>query len=1303
MNFLTRYIQQQIIVTKQLFIVGVFFVTFTPVLVFAGAIVAGISANTPSSFGHYQESVEDLKVKVLGGYVRVTRKWENGKWHINKNWAKLFTKFSEPYTESDSIVGGGGLAASITTLTYNGQVFNGVESSGKVIIGPVIAGRSKTYAYNLYQKDTGTKLNQFIVWTGSTFRWKNIAGSWVEFDGTIISLNAALNAIAQGDSNNVGITLQYNDSNVSGVFDHLNNQVLWYEYNAAGQISAVRDYTARRVEYTYTDGVITKVKDVRGNVWIYTYSSGEIKQLLTKTNPNGRITTITYSPSGSVTSILDQDLVGSTFKYEFLKDKKEFYKQEKTAGGKVTETWLNSKGELIRSDINGVTVKTIAIEDRKRTITDRSGNKTQEEEDEWGNVIKVTHPDNSFATKKYEPTTSNLLEEVDERGIVTKYEYDAKGNLTKKIEAFGLPEQRVIIYVPDAYGNVATTTYEADAVSPQVSSHATYDDYGNMVTRTDGEGHVWRYTHDVMGNVLTTIEPASTKTWTYTYDNAGNQTSMKDPMGHLTQYEYDGLGNRTKVIDAKLHNTIRTYDLRNRLTEIIDHLGNKQVMDYDLDGRLIKSTDQSNKVTVYTYYPDGKPFTIMDGSNNTITLKYHKEGVNGAGQASSMEYPTFTRVFAYDVRGRVVSQTDVLSPTKQLITAFGHDSVGNRTLVTDPTLRKTVYAFDGLNRISKMTDALIQDTLYGYDNRGNLRTVTDPNTNTTTYVYDGNNNILSETRPMSQVYTYTYNTAGHLAIRIDAKDQKAEYLYDDAGRNTTIKHYATSAATTPAKTVALNYDAANLLDGYDDGTSSATYTYDELNRKTLETVNYGGFSKAYGYGYYKNGHKKTYTAPDGVTHTFSYNAANHLSAIQIPGAGAITFNRFEWKKPKSVTFPGGTTVNVNYDGLMRIKNISIKDPAQNPVMNYGYTMDDVGNITNQQTEHGAYQYGYDKLGRLEMVDNPNLQDETYTYDPVGNRLTDNNKPGTWGYNNNNQLTGIAATTSFVYDDNGSTISKTEGGTTTDYVYNLENRLSEAKQGASTIATYYYDPFGRRLSKTVGGTTTYFMYADEGLIAEFTATGTPIRQYGYQPDGLWGTDLTYLKTGGQYYYYQNDHLGTPKKLTAANGQVVWSAEYLAFGELQVADASLIENPLRFSGQYFDQQTNLNYNYNRYYDPENGRYTTSDPIGLAGGLNIYAYVFANPIMNVDPRGLAACCSGGSTTDMACVIRSNERFQSCSRFNRIMNVTCQWICTRIPNDRVEQGCGMVCDAGLRLDTENCREWLQEDLLECTSEDCD
>jgi RHS repeat-associated protein len=143
-----------------------------------------------------------------------------------------------------------------------------------------------------------------------------------------------------------------------------------------------------------------------------------------------------------------------------------------------------------------------------------------------------------------------------------------------------------------------------------------------------------------------------------------------------------------------------------------------------------------------------------------------------------------------------------------------------------------------------------------------------------------------------------------------------------------------------------------------------------------------------------------------------------------------------------------------------------------------------------------------------------------------------------------------------------------------------------------------------------------------LVAEVDAAGSVVKSYGYRPGLTW---TTFIKVGGQYYFYQNDHLGTPQKLTAVNGAVVWLAKYFSFGEADVDFSSSVTNNLRYAGQYFDEEFGLHYNLRRYYYPKTGRYLTSNHIGLAGGINLYPYVLNNPMKYVDPKGEIAFLLG------------------------------------------------------------------------------
>ena len=146
-----------------------------------------------------------------------------------------------------------------------------------------------------------------------------------------------------------------------------------------------------------------------------------------------------------------------------------------------------------------------------------------------------------------------------------------------------------------------------------------------------------------------------------------------------------------------------------------------------------------------------------------------------------------------------------------------------------------------------------------------------------------------------------------------------------------------------------------------------------------------------------------------------------------------------------------------------------------------------------------------------------------------------------------------------------------------------------------------------------------VYSDEGLIGECADTGFLTREYGYVPGSKWTTDPVFMRQGGQYYFYHNDHLGTPQKMTSVNGVVVWSATYSSFGKAEIEN-EMVENNLLFPGQYFDQMTRLYYNFIRYYNSKTGRYLRIDPIGILNSEGkLYQYALNNALKSYDNYGL------------------------------------------------------------------------------------
>jgi RHS repeat-associated protein len=166
-----------------------------------------------------------------------------------------------------------------------------------------------------------------------------------------------------------------------------------------------------------------------------------------------------------------------------------------------------------------------------------------------------------------------------------------------------------------------------------------------------------------------------------------------------------------------------------------------------------------------------------------------------------------------------------------------------------------------------------------------------------------------------------------------------------------------------------------------------------------------------------------------------------------------------------------------------------------------------------------------------------------------------------------------------------------------------------------IAEYTYNGAGQRIKKVTQTETRIFHYDLRGyLIAETNQTGQMLAEYVYLGDQI----LSMIKPGESVYYYHNDHLGTPQVLTNDSQAISWKAVYTPFGDA-VPSVQTVENPFRFPGQYYDTETGLHYNYFRYYNPQTGRYITPDPIGLEGGINLFAYVRGNPLRWIDRKGL------------------------------------------------------------------------------------
>jgi RHS repeat-associated protein len=428
--------------------------------------------------------------------------------------------------------------------------------------------------------------------------------------------------------------------------------------------------------------------------------------------------------------------------------------------------------------------------------------------------------------------------------------------------------------------------------------------------------------------------------------------------------------------------------------------------------------------------------------------------------------------------------------------------------------------------------------------------------------------------------------AGNVTQRTDARSVVTNYTYDALNRLTSVSYPSDSTLN-----ATLTYDLSSgcgsagigQLCSVTDASGTTAYTYDLA------------------------GNVLTVTLPSGRTITTTRNANGQVSGVSAIVAGssvnlASSITYLPFGPMNALTYGNSRTFSATYDQDYNPTNRTVST-----IYNHSYDTDDTGNII----QIGSTDYGYDALNRLDEEDSGSAT--TYTYDATSNRLTKVNggTTSTTVPSTSNKISAVGGT-SYTYDAAGNV---TAIGTQS-YVWNAAGQMKEAKVSGSTVGTYTYDSQNRRVKKVAGGNTTHYVYGLNGLLyGEYDNSGNLIREYVYLNDA----PLAQVDAGSPEVltYLHPDHLGTPRFGTSTGGSQVWAWSSDTFGNGAPSGAATVN--LRMPGQYYDAESGLFYNWNRYYNPATGRYISSDPIGIDGGLNIFLYAEASPVMYSDPRGL------------------------------------------------------------------------------------
>src|SRR5271156_5963261 len=318
--------------------------------------------------------------------------------------------------------------------------------------------------------------------------------------------------------------------------------------------------------------------------------------------------------------------------------------------------------------------------------------------------------------------------------------------------------------------------------------------------------------------------------------------------------------------------------------------------------------------------------------------------------------------------------------------------------------------------------------------------------------------------------------------------------------------------------------------------------------------------------------------------------------------------------PPALTRPNSVNTAYGYDNLSRLLSVS-HAKSGTTLDGATYAVDNAGNRTSRTPEPSgtASNFTYDPIYELTQVTQGASTTESYTFDPVGNRLSNLAGSG-WSYNSSNEL-GSRTGYTYTYDNNGNTATEVNSSGTTTFAWDYENRLTSVTlPGSGGTVTFKYDPFGRRIYKSSSTATSVYAYDGDNLIEETNSTGAVVARY-EQTQNI-DEPLAMLRSSATSYFHADGH-GSITSLSNAAGTIANAYTYDSFGKLTASTGSLV-NPFQYTARESDPETGLYYYRARYYDQGTGRFLSEDSLGFNAELNFYRYAANAPVTWRDPHG-------------------------------------------------------------------------------------
>ena len=872
-------------------------------------------------------------------------------------------------------------------------------------------------------------------------------------------------------------------------------------------------------------------------------------------------------------------------------------------GGLVTTNTYGGDGYLARQVHVGFATNSYAWSNALIfTHTDPRGMTTTNTWDALERLRRVSFPDGTFTTNTYEKLDLVLMK--DRMGYTNAFGYNAVRQMTAATNALGY-------YTLLDYCSCGSLNSVRDAANNY--TYFFFDNAGRLANAVYPDGYAMTNRYNLVGQLTNVLDigGASVTNW---FNNQGLLLTSSNALGRIFLTTYDLLDRATNTVDANGVTVTNSFDNFSRLLTRGYPDGGLEKFGYSVLG-LIAYTNQLDQVTRYGYDIAGRKIAETNANSEVVQLTY-----SGAGDLRTLtDGKNQTTSWGYDIFGRQTSKTNA---TGTEIFRFGYDLNGRLTNRWTATKGDTAYTYDAVGNLKTINYQVSPAINLAYDSLNRLTNMVDA-VGTNGFTYNAVSQLLTEDGPWSSdtvSYTYTNRLRRSLGlVQPGTADWTNGYAYDAARRLTNITSQA----------------------------GAFVYAYDSTRQLQIARL----------------------TLPNSAYITNSYDPVAQLLSTQLKNSGGTVLNSHSYgynvaSQRTTLTNTAGDYRNYAYDNIGQLKTASGFESGGAARLNetLGYNYDAAGNL-NQRTNNALIQtFNVDSLNELSTINRSgtltvagnttttatNVTVNTSnallyadrTFASTNHSLADGNNTFTTiaknavGLSDTNTLTlNLPGTSNFSYDLNGNL--RTNGNQILEY--DDENQLVTNWVASAWKSEFVYDvALRRRIQRDYGWSGAAWVktnevrfvfdgnlpiqHRDAGNTPTLTLTRGLDLSLSRQGAGGIGGLLAMTESSGTNSYYHADGSGNVSMLINANQLIVAGYLYDPFGRtLSFSGPKALINPYRFSSKVIHDLSGEYDFLFRWYNPSLQRWLNQDPLGEAGGLNLYGFVLNDPINLVDDSGL------------------------------------------------------------------------------------